>query len=118
MSQAKHDISRVKYNISAAEYEGKGMAGKTKVSMTPEAAKFVKGTQVTFEGSAGTAIKFTNGSPFEENLHDKVVPLPAGPYTVKSATVRYRFECGRLVQRNGQSVFEPWTGGGETPLDH
>lgn len=103
-------MSQVRYDIL---YD----AGTTTVTTTPQGAKFPAGTKVTFQGDKDTYIKFTKGSPFEENVTNKELKLPAGPYTVKDARVRYHFQCGRMVQKNGKPVFAAWVGGGEIPLD-
>lgn len=105
-------MAQIKFNI-------KVNAGTSVVNITPKNALLQPGDQVTFEGTAGTSIKFADGTPFNENVNGKPLQLPAGPYTVKSAKVRYHFQCGQMVPKNGKQVFQEWLGGGgDTPGDH
>jgi hypothetical protein len=103
-------MAKVKYDIQVN-------SGTAAVNMTPKDGVFPAGTEVTFVGTVGTVIKFTKGSPFNEDVDGKELTLPAGPFTVKSAKIRYHFDCGHMVTKNGKQVFEAWPGGGDTPLD-
>ena len=83
-------------------------AGTATVTSTPADAKFVAGDEVSFTSNvAGTVIKYTDGSPFTEDVTGRELKLPQGPFKMKDTKDSFHCSCGRLIS----GTFSPWEGG-------